>query len=67
MAWLGWRAVNLSIPAGAGGGLRPEPGLAEIALELFSRHLLVFELTSVLLLAAAVGAALITRKEKDPS
>ena len=67
MAWLGWRAVNLSIPAGPGGGLRPEPGLAEIALELFSRHLLVFELTSVLLLAAAVGAVLITRKERDPS
>lgn len=67
MAWLGWRAMNLSIPAGQGGGLRPEPGLASIALELFGRHLLVFELTSVLLLAAAVGALLITRKEKDPS
>jgi NADH:ubiquinone oxidoreductase subunit 6 (subunit J) len=41
--------------------------VAEIALELFSRHLLVFELTSVLLLAAAVGAVLVTRKEKEPS
>lgn len=34
----------------------------DIALALFSRHLLVLELTSVLLLVAAIGAIVMTRK-----
>jgi NADH:ubiquinone oxidoreductase subunit 6 (subunit J) len=46
---------------------RPENSVAEIAIELFSRHLLAFELTSVLLFAAAVGAVYLTRREKEPS
>lgn len=45
----------------------PGPGIREIALDLFTRHLLVFELASVLLLAAAVGAVLIVRKERKRS
>jgi len=40
----------------------PVQNIQELALELFGKHLLVFELTSVLLLVAAVGAVLITKK-----
>ncbi len=64
-AWGAWKSFS---PAAAAGGLRPAPGVAEIALDLFGRHLLVFELTSVLLLAAAVGAVFISRtKKRRPS
>jgi len=64
-AWFAWRAPGFpwtEAPAGAPG---PGPAIREIALDLFTRHLLVFELTSVLLLAAAVGAVLIGRKERN--
>ena len=60
-AWGAWKSFSHAAPAG---GLRPAPGVAEIALDLFGRHLLVFELTSVLLLAAAVGAIFISRTNK---
>jgi len=64
-AWGAWKGFSQAPPAG---GLRPAPGVAEIALDLLSRHLLVFELTSVLLLAAAVGAVFISRtKKRRPS
>lgn len=64
-AWGAWMSFSHAPPAG---GLRPAPGVAEIALDLFGRHLLVFELTSVLLLAAAVGAIFISRtKKRRPS
>ncbi|MFA5182173.1 MAG: NADH-quinone oxidoreductase subunit J [Syntrophales bacterium] len=46
---------------------QPAPGIRQIALDLFTRHLLVFELTSVILFVAAVAAIVISRKEKDPS
>jgi len=36
--------------------------IQDIALALFSRHLLVFELASVLLLVATIGAIVMTRK-----
>jgi len=64
-AWGAWRNFSQAVPAN---GLRPAPGVTEIALDLFGRHLLVFELTSVLLLAAAVGAVFISRtKKRRPS
>ena len=47
--------------------LQPVAGLRQIALDLFTRHLLVFELTSVILFVAAVGAIVISRKEGDRS
>ena len=43
--------------------LQPVAGLRQIAGDLFTRHLLIFELTSVLLFVAAVGAIVISRKE----
>lgn len=64
--WVVWMALaNSGLSAAA--GLQPVNSAAEMAIELFSRHLLVFELTSVLLFAAAVGAVYLTRREKEPS
>jgi NADH-quinone oxidoreductase subunit J len=62
---MAWYAVMLSGMWRRGGKLLPEAGLKEIAVDLFIRHTLVFELTSALLFVAAVGAILISRKEDD--
>lgn len=68
LIWTVVSATNvLSDKMGPAGTLRPGQSLAAIALELFGRHMLVFELTSILLFAAAVGAVFISRKEKNPS
>jgi len=64
--WLVWRTLSNSALSAAA-GLRPGNSVAAMAIELFSRHLLVFELTSVLLFAAAVGAVYLTRREKESS
>jgi NADH-quinone oxidoreductase subunit J len=63
LAWLALREGAFAKEA----LLPPAPGIRQIAFDLFTRHLLVFELTSVLLFVAAVGAIVISRKEKDPS
>jgi NADH-quinone oxidoreductase subunit J len=44
--------------------LQASATLKALALDIFSRHLLALELTSVLLLAGAIGALLISRKLK---
>jgi NADH-quinone oxidoreductase subunit J len=44
---------------------QPVIGLRQIALDLFTKHLLVFELASVVLLVAAVAAIVISRKEGE--
>lgn len=62
--WAAWVAASHAPPAGSP---RPAPGVFELAFDLFGRHLLVFELTSVLLLAAAVGAIFISRTGKRRS
>ncbi len=62
--WAAWVAASHAPPAGSP---RPAPGVFELAIDLFGRHLLVFELTSVLLLAAAVGAVFISRTGKRSS
>ncbi len=62
--WAAWVAASHAPPAGSP---RPAPGVFELAFDLFGRHLLVFELTSVLLLAAAVGAVFISRTGKRSS
>jgi NADH-quinone oxidoreductase subunit J len=64
LIWLALRDGALD----RGGALQqPAPGIKEIALDLFTKHLLVFELASVVLFVAAVGAIVISRKETDPS
>ncbi|MBK7552368.1 MAG: NADH-quinone oxidoreductase subunit J [Syntrophaceae bacterium] len=61
--WAAWVAASHA----PGQSPRPAPGVFELAIDLFGRHLLVFELTSVLLLAAAVGAIFISRTGKRSS
>ncbi len=53
-----------AVPTGVVGGAGNEFGSAEqVASLLFTRYLYPFELTSILLLAAIVGAVLIARRE----
>jgi NADH-quinone oxidoreductase subunit J len=61
-----WIALKAAVFAKAP-ALQPAPGIRQLALDLFTRHLLVFELTSVVLFVAAVAAVVISRKEKEPS
>lgn len=63
LIWLALRDAAFSKAA----ALPPASAIRQIALDLFTRHLLVFELASVILLVAAVAAIVISRKEKDPS
>jgi len=66
VAWISWRALTVSgLFSRGANGLHSQPSVNEIATVLFIRHILVFELTSVLLFAAAVGAVYLTRKEKN--
>lgn len=64
--YLAWMALSGSGFAPSD-GLKPGGSVARMAIELFRNHILVFELTSVLLFAAAVGAVYMTRKEKQTS
>ncbi|MDI9570450.1 MAG: NADH-quinone oxidoreductase subunit J [Pseudomonadota bacterium] len=50
-----------------GGAVKPAPPIEQLAIDLFTERLLIFELTSVLLLAAAVGAIVMSRKAGDLS
>lgn len=54
-----WRSRALILPA-AGGG--PDGSAATIGYELFNRWLLAFEVTSVLLLSAILGAVILTKR-----
>ncbi|MFH1373137.1 MAG: NADH-quinone oxidoreductase subunit J [bacterium] len=55
--------------AGGGGVMAKSPGafgsVEEIGTVLFTRYLYPFELTSILILAAIVGAVVIARQERD--
>lgn len=62
-----WLALQDGAFSKAPAALLPAAGLRQIARDLFTRHLLVFELTSVILFVAAVGAIVISRKEGDRS
>ncbi|MFA6414238.1 MAG: NADH-quinone oxidoreductase subunit J [Syntrophales bacterium] len=59
---LSWLALQDGVFSKAA-ALPPASGLRQIAVDLFTRHLLVFELASVILLVAAVAAIVISRKE----
>jgi|CXWL01.1.fsa_nt_gi NADH-quinone oxidoreductase subunit J len=54
---------NLGITA-PGASLNTMDSLRQMALELFSKYLLPFEVTSILLLVAMVGAIVLTKQEK---
>jgi len=66
---LGFLAVTAAVALGSEAfkapvrGLKELPGgAAEVAIPLFDAHLLPFEITSLLLLAAIVGAVALTKK-----
>jgi len=59
---------RLSLPPGSGAqDIVREGAIAPIARPLFTEYLLAFELTSVLLLAAIVGAVVLGRRRQDAS
>jgi NADH-quinone oxidoreductase subunit J len=64
---LTWLALQDASFAKAPAALQPVAGIRQIAGDLFTRHLLAFELTSVILFVAAVGAIVISRKEGNRS
>jgi NADH-quinone oxidoreductase subunit J len=60
--WLFWHAaIKITVPHDSL-AVTPTQNIQELAFDLFGRHLLVFELTSVLLLVATIGAILMTKK-----
>lgn len=61
LTWLALQDGDFSKAA----ALHPASGIRQIALDFFTRHLLVFELASVILLVAAVAAIVISRKEGE--
>jgi len=63
VVWLFWQSLwGTSFRSETGGDLQASATLHQLAVDLFSQHILIFELTSVLLLVAAVGAIIISRK-----
>lgn len=64
LLWLALQHSGLAVQHAV---LKPALSIREIAVDLFGRHLLIFELTSVVLLAAAAGAIVISRKEGERS
>lgn len=60
-----WLAVRHPAAAYAPSVLKPAAGIRQIAIDLFNAHLLIFELTSVVLFVAAVCALVISRKEGE--
>ncbi|MBA4396681.1 MAG: NADH-quinone oxidoreductase subunit J [Syntrophus sp. (in: bacteria)] len=67
IAFFAWFALQDADFSQAPAVLQPTAEIRQIAVDLFTRHLLVFELASVILFVAAVGAIVISRKEGDPS
>ena len=65
MSWLSWQIFLGSVFIRQDMSLQAEKGIKEIAIDLFTRHLLIFELTSVLLFVAAVGAIFLSRKKRE--
>lgn len=64
MATMVWHAVASYQPAIGGGSPNPtSTGVAAIGLELFSNYLLPFEVTSILVLVAVLGAVVLAKKK----
>jgi len=62
VVWLFWQSLWGTSFRGDDGDLQASATLHQLAVDLFSQHILIFELTSVLLLVAAVGAIIISKK-----
>jgi len=60
-------APSLQVPSGPAFGGPPDRGaVGDIAAPLFTDHLLAFEITSILLLTAIVGAVVIGKRKAAP-
>jgi len=55
-------AVGWSKPGGAGGALDPD-NVAQVGRALYTDYLIPFELASILLLVAMIGAIILARRE----
>lgn len=62
VAWLFWHSLRGTDLGGDAGTTDVPATLHQLAIDLFSQHLLIFELTSILLLVAAIGAIIISKK-----
>ena len=60
--WLGGGAWTSGSPAVAGSSLGPGSNVEKLARSIFTRYLLPFEATSVLLVVAVVGAVVLARR-----
>lgn len=62
VAWLFWHSLRGTDLGGDAATTNASATLHQLAIDLFSQHLLIFELTSILLLVAAIGAIIISKK-----
>ena len=62
IAWLFWQSLRGTVFTGDAGTTDAPATIHRLAIDLFSQHLLIFELTSVLLLVAVIGAIIISKK-----
>jgi NADH-quinone oxidoreductase subunit J len=60
------RALGDTTPAGLSGPNAPTSNVDAVAQKLFTSYLFAFELTSALLIVAAVGAMVLAHVERDP-
>jgi NADH-quinone oxidoreductase subunit J len=60
--WLGGSAWTSGSPSVAGSSLGPGSNVEKLARSIFTRYLLPFEATSVLLVVAVVGAVVLARR-----
>jgi len=61
VAWLFWQSLR-GTTFTDNGIMKASATLHRLAIDLFSQHILIFELTSILLLVAAIGAIIISKK-----
>ena len=61
VAWLFWQSLR-GTTFTVKGIIKESASLHQLAIDLFSRHILIFELTSILLLVAAIGAIILSKK-----
>jgi NADH-quinone oxidoreductase subunit J len=62
LVWALWRSAGTRIPAGGEGGPPAIDGVREIGLTLYTRYSFAFEVTSLLILVALVGAVVLAKR-----
>ncbi len=62
VVWLFWQSLWGTTFTGDAANLKVSATVHQLAVDLFSQHILIFELTSILLLVAAIGAIILSKK-----